>query len=56
MKELLLGLSAIFALLTFIGMIYVLTSDGRINAGYSIIPMLFSLIFCQLAQSVKWKK
>ena len=43
MKKILLILSIVFILLTFVGAIYVLTSNGTANAGYAIIPMVFAL-------------
>ena len=38
MKKILLVLSAIFTVLTFVGAIYVLVSGGEVNAGYAVIP------------------
>lgn len=43
MKKLLLILSIIFIILTFIGAIFVLTSNGTANAGYAVIPMVIAL-------------
>ncbi len=43
MKKLLLVLSIIFIILTFVGAIYVLTSNGTENAGYAVIPMVIAL-------------
>lgn len=43
MKKILLILSVIFTALTFIGAIYVLTSDGAVNAGYAVIPCVISI-------------
>ena len=43
MKKILLILSTIFILLTFVGAIYVLTSNGTANAGYAVIPMVIAL-------------
>lgn len=42
MKKILLILSAIFTVLTFVGAIYVLTSGGTVNAGYAVIPCAIS--------------
>lgn len=42
MKKLLLVLSIIFIVLTFVGAICVLTS-GAVNAGYAVIPMVITL-------------
>lgn len=43
MKSFLLILSLAFTILTFIGATYVLISDGAVNAGYAVIPMVFTL-------------
>lgn len=43
MKKLLLILSIIFAVLTVVGAIYVITSDGTANAGFAVVPMVFCL-------------
>ena len=43
MKKILLGLSILFTILTFVGAIYVLKSGGEMNAGYAIIPMIFTI-------------
>ena len=43
MKKILLVLSAIFTVLTFVGAIYVLVSGGEVNAGYAVIPCAFSV-------------
>ena len=43
MKNILFGLSILFIILTFIGAIYVLKSGGEMNAGYAIIPMIFTI-------------
>ena len=43
MKKLLLILSIVFIILTFAGAIFVLTSNGTANAGYTVIPMVFAL-------------
>ncbi|NBJ94802.1 hypothetical protein D5281_20030 [bacterium 1xD42-62] len=43
MKKILLILSIIFILLTFVGAIYVLTSNGTANPGYAVIPMVIAL-------------
>jgi len=44
MKKLVLLLSVVFIILTFVGATYVLYHKGTVNAGYSVIPMLFALI------------
>lgn len=38
-------LQCVFTFLTFIGAISVIRSDGKLNAGYAVIPMMFSLVF-----------
>ena len=43
MKKILLALSIVFTALTFVGAIYVLTSDGTANAGYAVVPMVITL-------------
>ena len=43
MKKLLLVLSIVFIVLTFVGVICVLTSDGTYNAGYAVVPMGIAL-------------
>ena len=43
MKKLLLVLSIVFIVLTFVGAIYILTSNGTSNAGYAVIPMVIAL-------------
>ena len=43
MKKLLLVLSIVFIFLTFVGAIFVLTSNGMANAGYVVIPMVIAL-------------
>ncbi|WP_169738610.1 hypothetical protein [Desulfofalx alkaliphila] len=40
-------LSAIFAVLTICGAIYVFYTGGKANAGYAVIPMIFYLLFSQ---------
>ena len=43
MKKLLLILSLVFIILTFVGAILVLSSNGTANAGYAVIPMVIAL-------------
>ena len=50
--KLLLILSIIFAILTFIGGYMVITYKVD-NAGYSVIPMLFTLVFSILYKNSK---
>ena len=44
MKKLLLVLSIIFTILTFVGAGYVLMNKGSVNAGYAVAPMVFTLV------------
>ena len=43
-----LTLSVVFIILTFIGAGYVLLNDGKVNAGYACVPMIFALILLLL--------
>ena len=43
MKKLLLILSIVFIILTFVGAIYVLINKGTVNAGYAVVPMVLAL-------------
>ena len=45
MKKLALIAGVIFLILTFIGGGYVILSDGQANAGYAVIPSLWSVVF-----------
>ena len=38
-------IGTIFTILTFIGAGYVIANKGQVNAGYAVVPMLFSIIF-----------
>ena len=44
MIKLLFILSIIFAILTFVGAWFVLASKGNLNAGYAVIPCVWTLI------------
>lgn len=44
MKKILLVLTVIFTILTFIGAGYVLASKGTVNAGYAVIPYIWTVI------------
>ena len=55
-KEIFRILSFAFCILTFIGVGYVLINKGEVNAGYAVIPSLFSVIFSQLSITEKNKK
>ena len=48
-------LTLIFTVLTFIGAGYDFINKGEVNAGYAVIPSLFSVIFSQLSISEKNK-
>ena len=43
MKKLLMFFTIFFFILTLVGAFYVLTSDGSLNAGFAIIPLVFCL-------------
>lgn len=43
-KKVVLILSIVFIILTFIGAGYVLLNGGKANAGYACVPMVFALI------------
>lgn len=53
-KKLALILSVVFIILTFIGAGYVLLNGGKVNAGYSCVPMLFALISISFYRKYKW--
>lgn len=38
-------LTNIFRILTIIGSIYIFKTNGSANAGYAVIPLLFSVVF-----------
>ena len=44
MKKVALALSIIFIILTFVGAGYVLYNGGKVNAGYTVVPMIFALV------------
>lgn len=44
LKNILMIMGFIFAILTFIGAGYVFFTGGEANAGYAVIPMLLTLI------------
>ena len=45
MKRVALILGIIFLILTFIGGGYVLINHGQVNAGYAVIPAVWTTIF-----------
>ena len=53
MKKAALILGIIFLILTFAGGIYVLINHGQVNAGYAVIPDLWSIICFGLYRSKK---
>jgi len=52
-KKTALILSVIFIILTFVGAGYVLLNDGKVNAGYACVPMVFALIFVSFYRKYK---
>lgn len=44
MKKIALVFSIVFIILTFIGVVYVIYTGGNANAGYAVVPMVFSLV------------
>ena len=55
MKKILCMLSIIFTVLTFVGAIYVISTEGEANAGYAVIPMVFTLVFWAGSRNCKKK-
>lgn len=43
-KKIALALSVVFIILTFAGAGYVFLDNGKANAGYACIPMVFALV------------
>ena len=43
MKKLIFLLFVVFIILTFVGVFYVLSNKGMVNAGYAVIPMVLSI-------------
>lgn len=54
-EKIYLTLTTIFVLLTLIMSGYILAKEGEINAGYALIPSLFSIVFSQLCIKEKNK-
>ena len=52
-KNILLALAVIFAILTFLGVIYVLLNHGTLSAGYAVVPMTFTLAFWEWHRKIK---
>ncbi len=53
LKKILLVLSILFTILTFVGAGYVLLNKGQVSAGYSAIPMLWAVLFITAYNKVK---
>ncbi|MCM1327015.1 MAG: hypothetical protein NC094_09440 [Bacteroidales bacterium] len=53
MKKMALILGIIFLILTFIGGRYVIINHGQVNAGYAVIPGLWTMICFGYYQSKK---
>ena len=45
MKRIALILGIVFLILTFAGGGYVLANHGQVNAGYAVIPALWTMVF-----------
>lgn len=52
-KKVLLILTILFALLTFIGVGYIFYTGGKANAGYACVPMIFELICSGFYRRIK---
>ena len=52
-KNIFLALTVIFAILTLLGMIYVLLNHGTHSAGYAVVPMIFALTFWEWYRKIK---
>lgn len=53
LKKVLLVLSIFFIILTFAGAAYVLLNKGQVSAGYSVVPMLWAVLFTTTYNKVK---
>lgn len=49
-------LTFVFAILTFIGIGYVLLHKGQVSAGYAVVPCIFCIIFSCLCPTKKKSK
>ncbi len=56
LKIVTLFISIAFAILAFIGAVYVLLNHGQVNAGYAVIPMLFCYAFINIYNVLKKKE
>lgn len=43
MKKMILLISILFIILTFLGAIYIIYHGGKVSAGYAVIPMIFAV-------------
>lgn len=43
MKKAALALTIVFIILTFVGAGYVIINEGKVNAGYAVVPMALAL-------------
>lgn len=55
MKNVALVLGIVFLVLTFVGGIYVFINRGQVNAGYAVIPALWTIICLGVYRSKKDK-
>lgn len=53
LKKFLFALSILFTILTFAGAGYVLFNKGEVSAGYSVVPMLWAVLFITTYKKVK---
>ncbi len=55
MKKIALMLGIVFLSLTFVGSSYVLINHGHVNAGYAVIPMLWTILCFGYYRNSKYK-
>ncbi len=53
LKKFLFSLSILFTILTFVGAGYVLFNKGQVSPGYSVVPMLWAVLFITAYNKVK---
>ena len=53
MKKILLALTIVFTVLTFIGAGYVILSNGAVNAGYAVVPIAWTIV---CLNGYRWRK
>lgn len=56
MKKLLAVLTIVFALLSIVGVSYIILSKRQIGPGLAVIPMLISLILCSFYITITRKR